>query len=237
MRRNTGDTLAGAATTTDLARPSGPSVSLMKACTSRPRSPTRPITTISALVKRVNIPSSTLLPTPEPAIRPTRWPRPSVSRPLMAFTPTSSTRSIGPRSIGFKGSPSRPSVLVQAGCGLPSSARPRASITRPSNSSPNSTWSVSLKTRTVSPGPMPTGSEKGIKKMVLSANPTTSASMRLPLWPRTSQQAPTGAMMPRASSRRPTRRTNVPLRTGRWLCNFSTARSTSASKSNIAAVT
>jgi hypothetical protein len=50
FRRSTGETLAGAATTTDLARPSGPSDSSIKACTSRPRSPIRPITTTSAWV-------------------------------------------------------------------------------------------------------------------------------------------------------------------------------------------
>ena len=72
LRRNTGDTLAGDATTTDLAKPSLPSDSLMKACTSRPRSPIKPITTTSALVKRVSMPSNTLLPTPEPATKPMR---------------------------------------------------------------------------------------------------------------------------------------------------------------------
>ena len=47
------------------------------------------------------MPSSTLLPTPEPANRPMRWPRPTVSRELIARTPTSSVREIGARSSGF----------------------------------------------------------------------------------------------------------------------------------------
>ena len=36
------------------------------------------------------MPSSTLLPTPLPANRPMRWPRPTVSSALIARTPTSS---------------------------------------------------------------------------------------------------------------------------------------------------
>src|SRR3989304_3591217 len=36
------------------------------------------------------MPSRTDLPTPDPANRPMRWPRPTVSRPLIARTPTSS---------------------------------------------------------------------------------------------------------------------------------------------------
>ena len=41
------------------------------------------------------MPSSTLLPTPLPANRPRRWPRPTVSSALIARTPTSSAVAIG----------------------------------------------------------------------------------------------------------------------------------------------
>ena len=237
FRRSTGEILAGAAITTDLASPSGPSDSWIKACTSRPRSPIRPITTTSALVKRVIIPSSTLLPTPDPATRPSRWPRPSVSKPLIALTPTSSTRSIVPRSMGLSGKPNKLSWSAQTGRGMPSSGAPCASITRPSSASPRSACPLSLSTRTEAPGPMPTGSEKGIKYKVLSAKPTTSASIRWPLVPSTTQHAPIGAIKPRASMRKPTRRTTVPLRAGTlwaFFCKSAMLWSTSAEKSNIA---
>ncbi|MNJ52877.1 hypothetical protein D3C77_482400 [compost metagenome] len=61
----------------------------MNSFTSRPRSPMRPTTTTSATEPRVIMPSSTDLPTPEPANSPMRWPRPTVSTALMARTPTS----------------------------------------------------------------------------------------------------------------------------------------------------
>ena len=62
---------------------------------------------------------------------------------------------------------------------------------------------------------MPTGSVMGMRYKVLSLKPTTSASILWPSWPKISQLEPTEAMMPRASIRRPTRRTNVPQRSGR----------------------
>ena len=57
--------------TTERFKPSGPKSSSMNSCTSRPRSPTRPITETSALVYRAIIDSSTDFPTPEPE---TFWP-------------------------------------------------------------------------------------------------------------------------------------------------------------------
>ena len=49
------------------------------------------------------MPSSTLLPTPEPANRPMRWPRPTVSMALMARTPDVQHVSIGARVSGIGG--------------------------------------------------------------------------------------------------------------------------------------
>src|SRR5690606_11857745 len=86
-RRISGASSAGEATTTERARPSVPRISSMNSLTSRPRSPTRPTTMISASVKRVIMPSSTLLPTPLPANSPRRWPPPTVSMLLIARMP------------------------------------------------------------------------------------------------------------------------------------------------------
>ena len=118
---STGDSFAGDAITIDLVSPSGPNVSVTNSLTSRPRSPIKPITTTSASVYLVIMPKRTLFPTPEPAISPMRWPRPSVKRPLMVFTPTSSGDSIVPLSIGFIMRPWSPSSLSAVGAGLPSS--------------------------------------------------------------------------------------------------------------------
>ena len=64
-------------------------------------SPIKPITTMSASVKRVIIPIKLLLPTPEPAINPILWPLPIVKKLLIAFTPTSRTSFIESLSIGL----------------------------------------------------------------------------------------------------------------------------------------
>ena len=101
-----------------------------------------------------------------------------VSMPLMALTPTSSTLSIGPRSMGLSGRPSKLKVSWHSGAGKPSKGSPRPSITRPSNAEPSLTLDEWLTTRTTSPGPTPVGSLKGIKNKVLSLKPTTSASTR-----------------------------------------------------------
>ena len=65
----------------------------MNSWTSRPRSPIRAITLTSASQLRAIMPSSVLLPTPEPAKMPMRWPLPQVSRPSMARTPVASGRA------------------------------------------------------------------------------------------------------------------------------------------------
>ena len=136
----------------------------------------------------------------------------------MALTPTSSTESIGPRSMGLIGRPSKLKRSLQTGAGLPSSGSPRPSITRPNNSGPKFTCATALMTRTTAPGPMPEVWVKGIRNKVLSLNPTTSASTRVPSEPITSHTAPNDATTPRVSSVKPTERTSVPLRSGAGLC-------------------
>ncbi len=75
----------------------------MNSRTSRPRSPIRAMTLTSARVLLAIIPSSTLLPTPEPAMIPMRCPWPQVSRPLIERIPRSRGVSILLRSIGPAG--------------------------------------------------------------------------------------------------------------------------------------
>ena len=99
--RTSGGRSAGVAMITARRRVSAVRYCVTKSCTSRPRSPIRPTTITSAFVNRVIMPSSTLLPTPLPAKRPNRWPRPTVSSALIERTPTSSGSRIGRRSSGF----------------------------------------------------------------------------------------------------------------------------------------
>ena len=98
------------------ARPSGPRSCSMNSRTSRPRSPTRAITLTSALVPRAIMPSSVLLPTPEPAKMPRRWPRPHGMRASIARTPSGQrladrrparARRAGAASIGRRASTGR----------------------------------------------------------------------------------------------------------------------------------
>ncbi|GDD62336.1 hypothetical protein BvCmsKSNP073_03635 [Escherichia coli] len=163
FRRISGDSSAGATTTIDFASPSAPSEWSINSFTSRPRSPISPTTTISALVWRVIIPSSTLFPTPLPAISPTRWPLPMVSRPLIAFTPTSSGSSTERRVKGLTegGNGGRRSLPFRRP--LPSSGSPRPFTTRPNQLSPiRMSWAFSSgKTR--APAIRPTGCLNGIK--------------------------------------------------------------------------
>ncbi|MDT4794078.1 hypothetical protein FQZ97_266150 [compost metagenome] len=135
----------------------------MNSFTSRPRSPIRPTTMISASVKRVIMPSSTLLPTPVPANRPRRWPRPTVSSALMERMPTSSGWSMGWR---FSGLMVGPSIGTQSSAfipPLPSSARPAPSSTRPSMDMPMGRRPVSGNGTTRAPGAMPDRLPTGIR--------------------------------------------------------------------------
>src|SRR5713226_8668488 len=77
-------------TTTERFRPSSPRSSCRNSCTSRPRSPTSPITDTSATTLRASMESSTDLPTPDPAKMPMRCPRQQVMKALSARTPRSS---------------------------------------------------------------------------------------------------------------------------------------------------
>jgi hypothetical protein len=93
-----------AVTTTERFSPSSPRSRSMNSFSSRPRSPTSAMTLTSARVLRAIEPSSVLLPTPEPDIMPRRCPRPQVSSPSMARTPSSSGLRMRARRNGLTGS-------------------------------------------------------------------------------------------------------------------------------------
>ncbi len=136
FKRIRGEASAGAATTIERALPSSPRMSSMNSLTSRPRSPIRPTTTISAVVPRVIIPRRTDLPTPEPANRPIRCPCPMVSIELIAFTPTSKGSLIGLLAIGFSFLACHLVAVVALSGPLPSIGLPRPSTTRPNKCRP-----------------------------------------------------------------------------------------------------
>ncbi|MNS93961.1 hypothetical protein D3C72_1281620 [compost metagenome] len=174
--RISGASSAGDATTTERLSPSSPRMCSMNSLTSRPRSPISPTTIMSASVKRVIIPNSTDLPTPVPANRPSRWPRPTVNMPLMQRMPTSSGSLIGSRLSGLMVGPSigtQSSAFIPP---LPSSARPAPSSTRPSMLMPMGRRPVSAKGTTRAPGAMPATLPTGIRKTLLPEKPITSAS-------------------------------------------------------------
>ena len=118
-------------TTTDRRRPSSPRSCSRNPRTSRPRSPTSAITAMSAAVPRAIMPSSVLLPTPDPPNNPRRCPRPHVSIVSIARTPVPMGATIGSRASGLSGGGwSGYSSGVLSGP-RPSSGRPRPSTTRP----------------------------------------------------------------------------------------------------------
>ena len=91
---------------------------------------------------RIVITSSTDLPTPVPANRPMRWPRPTVSIALIARTPVSSGVRTGSRSIALIGRRASGSLCTCASGPLRSIGWPCESTTRPSRPSPTGRCSV-----------------------------------------------------------------------------------------------
>ncbi len=196
-----------ATTTTLRARPSGPRSCSMNSRTSRPRSPTRAMTLTSALLPRAIMPIRVLLPTPDPAKMPIRWPVPQGISASIARTPRASgLRMLGRRSTsgGRASMERRPS---SAGRPRPSSGRPRPSSTRPSSASPTPTCTAVPVATTVWPGPTPAASPSGISRVRPSRKPTTSACSggRPVRWPgrRISQRSPMPASGPLLSTTRP----------------------------------
>ena len=158
-----GASSAGEATTTERAIPFSPRICSMNSFTSRPRSPTSPTIVISASVKRVIMPSNILLPTPLPAKRPRRWPRPTVNKLLIERMPTSSGSSIGWRLSGLITGPLRSTQSSALKLPLPSSGRPMPSTTRPSIADPIGSFPPPLEGTTRAPGCRPSRRSTGIR--------------------------------------------------------------------------
>ena len=162
-RRINGESSAGAATTTERARPSSPRMSSMNSLTSRPRSPINPTTVMSASVNRVIIPSSILLPTPLPANRPRRCPCPTVSNALIARIPTSMDWRTGARFNGLMMSPVSCTLASACNGPLPSSGSPAPFTTRPSICGPTGTLLAEARGITRAPGLRPSMAVSGIR--------------------------------------------------------------------------
>ena len=181
----------------------------MNSRTSRPRSPTRPITLTSAAVSRAIMPSSVLLPTPEPAKMPSRWPRPhGQERVDRAHAEGQRLADRGGAAVGPAARVDGPQRSVAGAARRPSIGRPRPSITRPSSAVADR--DVERRRRwptTVCPGRCPRQSPSGISSDLPSRKPTTSACsggapVRVPgTW--ISQRSPTLASGPRLSTTRP----------------------------------
>lgn len=202
----------------------------MNSFTSRPRSPISPTTTTSAEVKRAIMPSSTDLPTPEPANRPTRWPRPTVSSELIERMPVSIVRLIGSRSSGLTARLATEREWRVTMGPMPSSGRPAPSTTRPSRASPTGRCLARSEARrrgssrsvgvgrcgavssgmTWAPGARPTTSSVGIMNSFSPLKPTTSASQLLPPGTMMRQPEPSGSLRPAASITRPLMRVRRP---------------------------
>src|SRR5439155_14914261 len=178
---------------------------------------------------RAIMPSSVLLPTPEPAKMPMRWPRPQVSRPSRARTPVASGVRIGWRPSGFGGASVIRAMRDVLSGPLPSIGRASPSMTRPSSSSPTGTENPRPLGNTAVPGRTPCVSANGIRISRSSRKPTTSAVMREPpavarsgyRW----QMSPSGSRRPSTSMLRPTTWTTRPWkrrpeeRATSWRCD------------------
>ena len=105
----------------------------------------------SAVVLFVIIDNRTDLPTPEPAIMPTRCPKPIVRSEFIFLIPTSSISVIGLRLNGFIGTPSSGYVVSKFGGGRSSKGLPKPSRTLPNNLGPTSTFWRSCNNVTVFP--------------------------------------------------------------------------------------
>ena len=209
-----------ARTTTVRARLTASRVSSRNSRTSRPRSPTSATTRTGAAVPRTAIPSSVDLPTPEPAMIPTRWPAPSGTKASRARTPVVSTVSTRRRCRGLGATRSRRSsetCSTSRSGPAPSRGRPRASTIRPSRPGPAGTCGAVRAGTTSSPVAMPAVAPRG---MQVADSPRSSECTATtcagsgPAAVRTVTSWPTPARMPRTRTPRPTASATVPCTTG-----------------------
>src|SRR3954470_2878839 len=185
----------------------------MNSRTSRPRSPTRQMTLMSAVVERAIMPSSDDLPTPEPAKMPRRWPRPQGTMPSRTRTPRPTRSRMRGRSRASGGAPAAERTRPSGRSSPWSIGRPRPSSTRPSSSSPTGTRTGSPVAVTTLPGPMPCSSPSGMSSVRRERKPTTSAGTGARPRPvAISHTSPTSASRPVASTISPMRSDTRPWR-------------------------
>ena len=193
--------------------PSGPKSFSINSRTSRPRSPTKATTTTSASDPRAIIPIRVDLPTPEPANKPRRWPRPSGTKASMARTPVAKVVLIRCRRNGWGGVLA---VAVGAATGSkpwPSKGRPSASRTRPSISGPGRGKGGRSSAATSQPTCSPVVSPSGINSTRCSRKPTTSACKeKLPRADRNKHNSPSPTLGPSDSMIKPVTAVTVPKR-------------------------
>jgi hypothetical protein len=207
-----------ATTTTERFIPSGPRSFSMNSRTSRPRSPTRPTTTTSAEQPRAIIPSSVDLPTPDPAKRPMRWPRPMGVKASRARTPVARGSRILWRRSGCGGL----ELCSMRSTGImpsPSKGLPRASKTRPNSSGPVRGRSGLSSAATSQPTCKPEVSPSGMRRTRCSRNPTTSARTEKSVrGERTMQRSPSPTLGPSESMMSPATPVTAPTRWTAGMC-------------------
>ena len=144
-----------ATTNMERASPASPKSFWTNSKTSRPRSPTRAITLMSAFTFFAIMPSSVLLPTPLPANIPTLCPLPMESVPSMAFMPKSIRSLIGGRERGLMYGFSMEKNWSGLKPESPSIGLPSASMILPFRKSPTGILSCCLVLRTKFPAASP----------------------------------------------------------------------------------
>ena len=164
-----------AATTTARPRFSSGSARSMNSRTSRPRSPTRPITIASASQLRARADSSIVLPAPGGPKMPRRCPRPMEVKASMARMPVSIRVDIKGRVTASGGGIRTARLPVPVRGPSPSIGRPRPSMTRPSRPSPTTTRHASSTSETVTPNRRPRIPPNGLSRAVFPWIPMTSA--------------------------------------------------------------
>ena len=169
-----------ATTATDLAMPCGPIVSSRNSRTSRPRSPTSAITTVSNASALASMDRSVDLPTPEPAKTPSRCPWQSGVKMSMTRTPVRNASETRCRCMAGGVTGAKPEAGgPPAGAGFPSAGRPSASTTLPRQEGAGARSSCP-RLNTASPRPTEPASSYGATRTPSCVMRTTSPAPAMP---------------------------------------------------------
>ena len=142
-----------ATTTSARESPSSPRSSSRNSFTSRPRSPTSPMTETSQAAWRASIDIKTDFPTPDPAKIPSRWPSQQVVKQSTTRTPVAKGAPTRRRKCAAGGAERKGQTIGPCGNGpLPSIGSPSALMTRPSHDGCGARLATSVAMRANSPG-------------------------------------------------------------------------------------